>query len=154
MSFESGPYLSAAFLCERVLTESDGVKSAIRIVDRIQHRPVVSATTTVMEPFDFRLFLLLKFKSGSARGPMSLEVRFSKPSGESPTPIQQTVNFEGEDDRGVDVIAGMQLKLEQAGLYWFNVYLEGERVTSIPLRVIYLPQVRQRSGSVEGPSQP
>lgn len=29
-----GPYLAAAFLCEKVLIEQDGVQSAIRIVDR------------------------------------------------------------------------------------------------------------------------
>ena len=153
MPFESGPYLSAAFLCERVLIEADGVKSAIRIVDRINHQPVVSETAAGMEPFDFRLFLLLRFKSGSARGPMQLEVRFVKPSGESPPPLKQTVNFEGEDDRGIDIVARFDLKLDQAGLFWFDVLLENERVTRIPLRVVYLPRIRQRSGSTGGPSQ-
>ena len=33
--FDQGPYLSAALLCEKVLEEKDGVKSAIRIIDRV-----------------------------------------------------------------------------------------------------------------------
>ena len=80
MPFDTGPYLSSALLCEKVLVENDGVKSAIRIVDRINHSPIVSDTAEAMKPFDLPLFLLLKFKSGSARGPMLLKVRFNAPS--------------------------------------------------------------------------
>ena len=151
MPFDSGPYLSAAIICEKVLSEADGVKSAIRIIDRINHSPAVAQTSAAMQPFDLQLSLLIKFKSGSARGPMSLEVRFSQPSGESPTPVQQIVNFEGEDDRGVDIVAGLRLKVAQAGLHWFDVYLEGERVTRVPLRVVYLPQLARPSGPADGP---
>ena len=146
MPFESGPYLSAAFLCEKVLTESDNVKSAIRIVDRVTHTVVRPDPPPTMEPFEHQLVLYLRFKSGSARGPMSLEVRFTKPSGESPTPLQQTINFEGEDDRGTDVVGNMNLKLDLAGLYWFDVYLDRERLTRIPLRIVYFPQIRQTGG--------
>lgn len=32
-----GPFLSAALLCEKVLVEQDGIKSAIRIIDRVTH---------------------------------------------------------------------------------------------------------------------
>jgi hypothetical protein len=35
-----GPYIGAAFLCEKILQEKDGVLSAIRIVDRITHSAV------------------------------------------------------------------------------------------------------------------
>ena len=152
MPFEGGPYLAAAILCEKILVEADGVKSAIRIIDRINHTVVGPDPPKAMEAFDYQLNLLLKFKSGMARGPMSLEVRFMKPSGESPSPTRQTVNFEGEDDRGVDIIANLQLKLDQAGLHWFDISLEGERVTRVPLRVVYLSQVRQVTAPPEGPS--
>lgn len=151
MPFDGGPYLSAAFLCERVLAEADGTKSAIRIVDRINHRPTVSEPAEELKPFGLRLFLFLRFKSGSARGPMALEVRLTKPSMESRTPIQQSVNFEGEDDRGIDFVAGLDLRVDEAGLHWLDVFLEGELVTRIPLRVVYLPQVRRRGGQAGGP---
>ena len=153
MLFESGPYLCAAFLCEKVLTESDSVKSAIRIVDRVTRTVAVPEPQQTMEPFNHQLCLFVKFKSGTARGPMTLQVRFVKPSGESATPLHRTVNFEGEDDRGIDVVANMNLKLDMAGLYWFDRYLDSERVTRIPLRVIYLPQVSRTGGSSERPSQ-
>lgn len=143
MPFESGPYLSAAFLCEKVLEEKDGVKSAIRIIDRITHTVVGPNPPEELQPFDYRITLFLKFKSGTARGPMQLQIRLTKPSGESPPSTRHTLNFEGEDDRGVDIAADMIMKLDQVGLHWFDISLAGERVTRIPLRVIYLPQVTQ-----------
>ena len=33
--FELGPYVQVAAFCERVLRESDGVMSLVRVVDRI-----------------------------------------------------------------------------------------------------------------------
>ena len=51
--FEQGPYLSAAFFCEKVLVEQDGVKSAIRIVDRVTRTVVHPNPPPEMEPFDY-----------------------------------------------------------------------------------------------------
>lgn len=151
--FPQGPYLSAAFLCERVLVETDSVKSAIRIIDRVTRTVTGPTAPETMDPFDHPLALFLRFKSGSARGPMVLEVRAEKPSGESPTPLCQTINFEGEDDRGIDFVGNITIRLDQPGLYWFNVYLGGVRLTRIQLRIIYIPQVIQIGGLPSGPSQ-
>ena len=150
--FSQGPFLAAAFLCEKVLTEADGVASAIRIVDRINRTVAGPDAPREMEPFDHELTLFLNMKSGAARGPMELIVRWQKPSGESPTPMNQTVNFEGDDERGVGVIANLKLRVDMPGLHWFDVFLDGHRVTRIPLRVVYLPQLTQRSGP-SGPVQ-
>lgn len=146
--FEHGPYLLAAFLCEKVLEERDGVKSAIRIIDRVTRTAIGPSPPETMEPFDYDTTLLIKLKSGWARGPFALQVRLAKPSGESAAPLQQTVYFEGEEDRGIDVVVNMRIKFEMTGIYWFQVYLREVCLTQIPLRVIYMPQVRQ----IRGPS--
>jgi hypothetical protein len=39
--YQDGPHLQSALLCERVLVEQDGVKSAIRNVDRFTRTAVV-----------------------------------------------------------------------------------------------------------------
>ena len=152
--FKDGPYLSAAFLCEKVLEERDGVKSAIRIIDRVTHTVIAPSPPETMEPFDYDATLLIKLKSGWARGPLPLEVRLVKPSGESPPSLQQTVHFEGEEDRGVDVVVNMRIKFEMTGIYWIQVYLHDVCLTQIPLRVIYMPQVRQIRGPSGGPPPP
>lgn len=140
---EEGPFLSAALLCEKVLEERDGVKSAVRIIDRVTRTVIGPSPPEEMEPFDWEGTLLIKLKSGWARGSYPLQVNLIKPSGESPVPLQHTVYFEGEEDRGVDIIGKMVIKFDQVGIYWFKIYLSGELLTQIPLRIIYMPQVRQ-----------
>ncbi len=146
ISFENGPYLEAALLCERILGEVDGVKSVIRIVDRVTRRAVGTAPPAEMESFEYALSLYIRFKSGAARGSMTLQIKMVKPSGESPAPLTNTVVFEGEDDRGVDIEAELKLKLDQTGLYWFFIILNGVTLTRVPFRVVYIPQVMQKRG--------
>lgn len=141
--FDRGPYLEAALLCEKVLQEVDGVKSCIRIFDRIIRQKTGPAIPVEMEPFEQELCLFIRFKSGSARGPRALQLKMVKPSGESPAPITNTLIFEGEDDRGVDMVVGVKVKFDQVGLYWFWVILDSFTLTRIPLRIVYIPQFRQ-----------
>ncbi len=146
-TFQEGPYLLAAIICEKILVEQGGVKSAIRIIDRVTRTAVGPHPPQEMEPFDHEMTLLIKFKSGRARGTYPLEIQLVKPSGESPTPVRQTILFEGEDDRGIDIVTNMRIKFDQTGIYWFNIILNDVRLTRIPFRVIYLPQVRQKSAA-------
>ena len=150
-TFQQGPYLSAALLCEKVLVEQDGAKSAIRIIDRVTHTVVGPSPPEEMEPFDYNLVLLIKLKSGRARGVMPLRVTLAKPSGESPTPMQQNVYFEGEEDRGIDIVGQIRIRFDQTGIYWFKIYLNDVLLTQIPFRVIYMPQVKQIHGPSGGP---
>jgi hypothetical protein len=141
--FETGPFLTAAFFCEKLLQEVDGVKSAIRIVDRVVMQAEGPQPPNEMPKFNLPLNLFLQFKSGSVRGPLQLEVRMVKPSVDTKTIISRTVSFEGEDDRGTDIACLMNLTVDQSGIYWFYVYLDDSIVTRIPLRIIYLKQIRQ-----------
>lgn len=138
-----GPFLSAAFICEKVLEERNGVKSAIRIIDRVTRTVVSPNPPEEMEPFDWEGVLLIKLKSGRARGNHRLRIELHKPSGEKNVPIQQMLNFEGEEDRGIDVVAQMHINFDQTGIYWMFLYIEENMLTQIPLRVIYAPQARQ-----------
>ena len=95
-----------------------------------------------MEPFEYDLTLLVKFKSGRARGSQTLEIKIMKPSGEWWGPVlTNSLLFEGEDDRGVDLMANIRFRFEQTGVYWVYVFLENQFVTKLPLRVVYVPQV-------------
>jgi hypothetical protein len=149
--FARGPYLEAALLCEKVLAEQDGVKSVIRIVDRVIRQMSGPTIPMEMDPFEYELSFFVRFKSGSARGPMTLQVRMTKPSGESPSPVSSTIIFEGEDDRGVDIVMAMRIKFDQVGLYWFSVSLGEVEVTRIPLRIVYIPQITQTPPGSGGP---
>jgi hypothetical protein len=141
-SFEEGPYLSAALVCEKVLEERNGVKSVIRIIDRVTHQAVGPNPPQEMVPFDYEMAMLIRFKSGRARGTYPLEIQLIKPSGESAPPMRRNILFEGEDDRGLDIVVNMKLKFDQIGIYWFNIDLNNVNITRLPFRVVYLPQIR------------
>jgi len=143
-----GPYLSAAFICEKVLREQDGVMSAIRIIDRLT-RAVPGPV--VMEPFPYQFAMVLSFKSGEALGTYQLSIQPIKPGTNEKLPAAiYTVNFEMPADRGVAMCADMQIVFDVPGLWWFDIYLSGEgtlrRVSRVPFRIIYLPQPVQTSG--------
>jgi hypothetical protein len=134
----TGPHLTAALICERVLQEQDGVASAIRVIDRVYFAE--GPDGELLAPAH-PITLLVIFKSGSARGRFSIAVRLEKPSGQDAPVLETPVFFEGEE-RGINLIVQTAFQPEEQGLYWFDVLFEGERVTRIPLRAIYQPQPR------------
>ena len=149
MNDNQGPYITA-LLCEKVLEEKDGIKSAVRLIDRITHVRVGQDVPSTLPPFDYPISLMIKLKSGQARGTYSIVVHLVKPSGESREVVRRAVNFEGDDDRGIDIVGQLGLRIEMTGLYWFEICLEdrgrSEVLTRLPLRVVYLPQTQPRSG--------
>jgi hypothetical protein len=136
MAFERGPYLTAAMFCERVLHERDGVLTAIRIIDRIMQTATGPEPPDEMPPVPLQLTALIAFKSGEARGSMNLALTPEDPSGRRLGTFTQGVLFEGED-RGVNLVMAVNFVAELAGLYWFDLALDHEPVTRIPLRVVY-----------------
>jgi len=72
-----------------------------------------------------------------------VKIQPTKPSGELMPEFVRSVLFEGEEDRGIDIIIDTIFKLDQTGIYWLHLYLNDNKFTQIPLRVIYIPQVMQ-----------
>jgi hypothetical protein len=133
MSIQGGPYLQAALLCEKALQETDGVISVIRIVDRW----TVSGPAEDMPQTAIQATMVLMFKSGFHRGPGRLTITPTSPRNATLPAIEVPVQFEGDEDRGVNVVIPMAFPVEEPGVYWFGVALDGQTVSHIPLRVIY-----------------
>jgi hypothetical protein len=72
------------------------------------------------------------------------------PTGKRLPGPEVTVLFEG-DERGVALILPVGIVAEEEGLYWFDVILEGDTLTRIPLRVMY--QKIQQQGTPFPPPQ-
>jgi len=142
-----GPYLQAAVICDKILEEKDGTKSAIRIVNRVTRAVLAPEPPQEMQPFEYHGFMLVSFKAGFTKGVSQLRIELSKPSGETAPPIRASLVFEGEEDRGIDVVLDLNLKFEMAGIYWFSVFLDDTFVTRVPLRVVYLPQYAMKARS-------
>jgi hypothetical protein len=144
----SGPHLSAAFLCERVLTERDNVQSFIRIVERFtvpklslpEGVPVPAALQA--PPVQFSLVVVLK-AGDLGIGKYKVSIALTKPDGTESPANDFEVFFNGSDENGVAMISPIAIPTPEEGLHWFNIYFEGKLITRIPMRVLY-QQVQMR----------
>lgn len=144
MAFEDGPYLQVACFCEKVLREGDGVASLIRVIDTITHTAAGNPPPDQMPAVVFPMQLVLMFKPGNARGRSELRIVGETPSGIKEEPVIAHIHFEGED-KGQNIISDFQYAFNQEGLYWFHIYIDGEKVTSMPIRIKYNPVfIRQK----------
>lgn len=143
----TGPHLAMAALCERVITESDGVLSIIRIVDRMTQTATGQEPPEVMPPFGANVNMVVSLKADKAQGRYSLKFFMN-----SPNPTDERAQI-GEQDinlkpgnSGVNLVVGMNLMLSSEGVYWIDVVFGGpygqadELLTRIPLEVVYQRQ--------------
>lgn len=132
----SGPYLKMAIFCEKVLEEKDGVLSAIRIVDRMNITAGQDGPE-IMPLMAINFYGLFSFRAGTARGKYTMKISPRTPSGGDMPEFSVPVMFEGEEDSGANVIINMSIQVKEEGLYWFNILLNEEVVTRVPLRIVY-----------------
>jgi len=140
-----GPYLAMAVFCDRVLQENNGVLSLIRVVDRINVSGGGGAPEE-MPAIPLQLTAVLSFKSGFAKGKYTITLQPVTPSGKVLSPSKMQALFEG-DDRGVNLIVNIALSVSEEGLYWFDLLVEEQLVTRMPLRILY-----QRTGGGATPN--
>jgi hypothetical protein len=142
MPITGGPYLTGAFFCDKLLTERDGVMSAIRIVDKWQ----VNGPTEVMPTTILQTNLAIFLKSGIYRGNGQLSITPITPSNARLQTIVVPLLFEGEDDKGCGLVLPLGFPAQESGLYWFEIVLGGQAletrvITAVPMRVAYLRMV-------------
>jgi hypothetical protein len=152
----TGPHIQAALLCERVITEGDGVLSFIRVVDRLISTATGPEPPETMPPLMVNnLQMVVALKSDQARGRFALKLVMEAPSGASEPIGEADVNL-APGNQGINLVMGVQLGLEFEGIYWIDVILGGprgqpdERLTRVPLEVVYQ---RQRVPGLQGPSE-
>lgn len=127
------PFIQIATICQMPLQEVNGFLSVMRIVDRLP----LTGFTDEMRPQPLnQLFLVVVMKSGAMRGSYKWSIVAETPSAKRIPGPQMTALFEGEE-RGVAFISPVTVVAEEEGLYWFDVLVEQELVTRIPLRVMY-----------------
>lgn len=142
MTFEQGPYIQMAGLCEQVIEDKTGALSLIRIIDTITHTEARPDAPIEMPPVTYPMKMVIMLKSGRARGRHELKIIAELPSGEFKPPLIRSIQMEGEE-RGFNNIINMAFTFTMEGLYWFNVYLDDSLLTRIPLRTKYNRVVTQ-----------
>ncbi len=136
-------HLHVATFCEKVLRETDGVVSLIRMFDRFN----VTGETEEMPLTLLRFTVVISFKSGFMRGKQRVGIRPKSPTGKDLPSMDFPVLFEGDDDKGPMLAFEVQFPAEEEGLFWWEVYLNDEMVTKMPLRVFYQRLIKTIPGN-------
>jgi hypothetical protein len=122
--------------------------SLIRVMDRL----TVPGLTDEMQPYALdRLSLVVILKSGEMSGKYKLRIVPHTPSGKALPPAEMPVLFE-RDERGIVLATPLGLVATEEGLYWFDVMIEQDVLTRIPLRVMY--QKMQPTPGIPGQPAP
>jgi hypothetical protein len=129
------PFVTVATFCEKVLHESDGVMSAVRIVDTfivtgpkvvpLDASPVVAVTG------------LICLKSGDLTGSFTVGLVLENTKGERTVVSPEggwPVVFKG-GEHGIQIKLDFMLEIKNLGLVWFDVMFGEEVLTRIPLRL-------------------
>ncbi len=145
---ETGPHIAIATLCEKVLTEQDGVLSIIRVIDRFIQTATGPEPPDQMPPFiisDRDLKMVVALKSDKAKGRFSVKVIVEDPSGARVPVGESDVTLPG-GNQGINLVIGMNLAVQHEGVYWFDILLGGPRgqedqlISRVPLEVLYQRQ--------------
>jgi hypothetical protein len=140
-----GPFFSA-LICERVLTEQDGALSAIRIIDQLTlEDPGRPEPRTIVVPVPVRLALLVTVKAHPVPGRHRLRVEARTPAGVARQLGNSEIEMQLPDAEGLagaNLVAQLEIGLSESGTYWFDVYLDDEFRTAVPLRVLRAASIR------------
>jgi hypothetical protein len=130
----NGPYVSTAALCELVLHEKNEQISCIRFVDTLE----LTVPADTPDPFPLIVFQvrgLVSFKSGDFVGSKTLKIQLRNPGGKIGRPDQiYPLQFQG-NEHGTNLIFQAELQTNQEGLYYFDIFLDEELATRMPLRI-------------------
>ena len=126
------PWVQVAAICHTALMETTGQMSVIRITDRI----AVAGVTPEMQPQPLQLTMAILLRSGEMRGQYNVKIRVTSPQGQETTGQEIMFLFEG-GDRGVQTVFPLAMLATEPGTYWFDVILEEETLTRVPLTVLY-----------------
>jgi hypothetical protein len=122
------PLLSAAFTCERILHEVDGVLTAVRIVDTFTISDPDSSPKSLL-----KAWILVGFRSGEAEGTYTVSFTIRPPSGQS-SPLGPAAPIELKGGaHGATLIIELAIDVRDMGVYWIDVLLDTAVVTSIPI---------------------
>jgi hypothetical protein len=137
-----GPFVAAALLCNSITEDSDGVLSAIRIVDEI-HALVRSDAPPDFpskdKPLDVTTWALIIIRRGDARaGKHKLRLVFERPDGTTDEAVNQDIELPKHPNGAANVKVKMSLKLFSSGVFWIDVVLDGKCLSRMALNLVIL----------------
>ncbi len=135
-----GPYVQAALLCERVVQESGGRVTIVRLIDRVVTPAAAHLAQT--PPTIVSCHAVIILKTGSRPGNYKLRLLLKSPSSRPLREFSLDICLPNEEDQGVNVVMPIQFTANEEGVYWFEVRLDNNE--ELPLTKTSLRLVRRR----------
>ncbi len=135
-----GPFLSAAFFCEKAIEDKqDGALSAIRIIDTLTiqlHHLTPPDVPSDEKRLPVNFSGVVSFKSGDGSGSHKVSLVVESPTGKKSGKLfEQSVLFPVEPQGGFNLKFGGVIEIKNGGVFWVHVFLDGRRVTQMPLMI-------------------
>lgn len=134
MTIDRKPFVVVACLCEKVLTEPDGVMSLIRVVDQYQ----VAAPPAVVDRLNPHLMvtLVLNIKANGHVGTHEIAIQLVGQT-KSEEPRKLMFEFPEGPLSAINVVTEVSIgEVKNYGEKRFDVFFDGEFLTSVPFRVL------------------
>ena len=144
MKSSSGPHVSFACICEKVLLEQDGVLSAIRIVDKLNlhQSPREKLDAKTQAQAIAGITILVGLKSGDYKGSGKLSLKAYLPSGQKMSNVKMETEIEFKGGmQGANTIINVGIPFSEEGVYWIDILFEGKVLTRVPLSVSVFPDL-------------
>jgi hypothetical protein len=132
----NGPYLLMAVLCQRADQDQYGSFNVINVLEQLVVGSDDPGAPEEFPGFRLEAQLVVSVASGDRRGDAVITIEPTDPQLNKLEPVSQEVRFSGEDHR-VTIVSNVSLDVEHTGVYWFNVLLDGQSATWVPLRIGY-----------------
>jgi len=137
LGFDTGPYVTAASFCEKVLQEKDGVITLVRMIDQINVQAQGPLVPNEMPPGNVQVTLAVMLKAGDALGAQRLQVSLHNPDSSTVNGPENSINFSAGKNGGANVIMPMLIEVKSAGLYWADIRINDRLISRIPLQINY-----------------
>lgn len=134
-----GPYIQNACICTDVRIEADGLRSLIRIVDRLLVKTFGPVKPAVLPPFKAHYHLIVMLFAGERRGKYGLRVTLEAPDERMVVLKADPVEFREGQTVGIDHEFDFISQLP--GTYWFKIFLDKKFLSAVPFDVVHRHEI-------------
>jgi hypothetical protein len=135
----TGPFLTAAFFCQGVATDDDGVISIHRMVDSLQFTIPADAPPGLPKlatPFIVQPYFYLCFKTDSQEDRYHVKIVCEHPDRTESVIFNATLETRPMDN-GCSLALEVVMEFDRPGKRWYRVELDGMVATRVPLLVFF-----------------
>ncbi|MGH7907064.1 MAG: DUF6941 family protein [Candidatus Binataceae bacterium] len=138
MAIADKPLIAAAFLCERVIQEQDGVLTIVRIVDTFSVTIPPALPPDVTPSIALMGLLAFKKSSPGAEGEKhQVRMTLRLPSGKTQPLPARDFFFKPEEFSGANLILNINLGVQEYGLFRLDVSVDDDEIVArIPFRFL------------------